>query len=116
MYYSLGNFVNWTAGTGAGVANRMVGGMAKVTVGLNETGEAVIVSYGVEPLVCHVEQGFGGVKVYPLSRYTEDLAARNEIVGQDGSFSLEYCQELVEQVFGKLADDCVIQSISSIQD
>ncbi len=116
VYYSLGNFVNWTAGTGAGVANRMVGGMAKVTVGLNETGEAVIVSYGVEPLVCHVEQGFGGVKVYPLSRYTEDLAARNEIVGQDGSFSLEYCQELVEQVFGKLADDCVIQSISSIQD
>ena len=27
VYYSLGNFVNWTSGTGEGVANRMVGGM-----------------------------------------------------------------------------------------
>lgn len=106
VYYSLGNFVNWTAGTGAGVANRMVGGMAKVTVGLDETGEAIIVSYGVEPLVCHVEQGFGGVRVYPLALYTEELAGQNEIVGQDAGFSLEYCRELAEQVFGELAQDC----------
>ncbi len=32
VYYSLGNFVNWTSGTGEGVANRMVGGMAEVTI------------------------------------------------------------------------------------
>ena len=32
VYYSLGNFVNWTSGTGEGVANRMVGGMAEVTL------------------------------------------------------------------------------------
>lgn len=31
-YYSLGNFVNWTSGTGKGTANRMVGGMAEVTL------------------------------------------------------------------------------------
>lgn len=102
VYYSLGNFVNWTAGTGAGVANRMVGGMARVTIGLDEEGQAVILSYGAVPLVCHVEQGFGGVRVYPLSRYTEELAARNEIAGQDESFSLEYCRKLAEQVFGGL--------------
>jgi len=100
VYYSLGNFVNWTSGTGAGVANRMVGGMAQVTVSLNESGDAVIKEYGVLPVVCHVEKGFGGVTVYPLSEYTEELAARNEIVKQDGSFSLQYCRELAEQVFG----------------
>lgn len=99
VYYSLGNFVNWTSGTGEGVANRMVGGMAYVTVGRDEEGETVITSYGVEPLVCHVEQGFGGVTVYPLDEYTEELAERNEIVKQDSSFSLEYCQKLVEEVF-----------------
>ncbi len=103
VYYSLGNFVNWTAGTGTGVANRMVGGMAEVTVGLNEEGRAVIMSYGVVPLVCHVEQGFGGVTVYPLDRYTEELAARNEIAAQDEGFSLEFCRKLAEQVFGELA-------------
>lgn len=102
VYYSLGNFVNWTSGTGAGVSNRMVGGMAEVTIGLDETGDVVIKSYGVEPLVCHVEQGFGGVTVYPLEQYTEELAGRNEIVKQDGSFSLEYCQRLVQDVFGQI--------------
>lgn len=101
VYYSLGNFVNWTSGTGAGVANRMVGGMAKVTIGLDDEGKAVIKSYDVEPLVCHVEQGFGGVTVYPLDKYTEELAGRNEIVKQDGSFSLEYCRQLVQDVFGQ---------------
>lgn len=102
VYYSLGNFVNWTSGTGTGVANRMVGAMAQVTVGLDEEGEAVITSYGVEPLVCHVEQGFGGVTVYPLDAYTEELAERNEIVGQDSEFSLSYCRKLAEEVLGSL--------------
>lgn len=106
VYYSLGNFVNWTSGTGAGVANRMVGGMAQVTVGLDENGEAVIKEYGVLPVVCHLEKGFGGVTVYPLAEYTEELAACNEILKQDDSFSLEYCWQLVEQVFGgEMADD-----------
>ena len=59
-------------------------------------------SYGVEPLVCHVEQGFGGVRVYPLDSYTEELASRNEIVKQDGNFSLEYCRNLADRVFGLL--------------
>lgn len=102
VYYSLGNFVNWTASSGEGIANRMVGGMAKVTVGLDESGKAVIVDYGVEPLVCHLETGFGGVTVYPLSEYSEELAGRNEIRKQDGSFSLEYCQELAAKVFGEI--------------
>lgn len=101
-YYSLGNFVNWTSGTGEGVANRMVGGMARVTIGLDEAGEAVITSYGVEPLVCHVEQGYGGVTVYPLDAYTEELAGRNEIVDQDSQFSLPYCRKLAGEVFGSL--------------
>lgn len=101
VYYSLGNFVNWTSGAKPGVANRMVGGMAQVTIGLDEDGEAVVKDYGVEPLVCHLEKGFGGVSVYPLDEYTQDLAQRNEIIKQDGSFSLEYCQNLAKKVFGE---------------
>ena len=34
-----------------GVANRMVGGMARITIGLNEAGRAVVKDYGVEPLI-----------------------------------------------------------------
>lgn len=103
VYYSLGNFVNWTSGTVDGVANRMVGGMARVTLTREEDGEVVISDWSVEPLVCHVEKGFGGVTVYPLAEYTEELAGRNEIVSQDVDFSLEYCLEVVDQVFGEAA-------------
>ncbi|MCX4304541.1 MAG: CapA family protein [Acetatifactor sp.] len=103
VYYSLGNFVNWTSGTVDGVANRMVGGMARVTLTREEDGEVVISDWSVEPLVCHVEKGFGGVTVYPLAEYTEELAGRNEIVSQDADFSLEYCLEVVDQVFGEAA-------------
>ena len=101
VYYSLGNFVNWTASKGEGVANRMVGGMATVTIGLDENGEVIIKDYAVEPLVCHLEKGYGGVTVYPLESYTEELAEKNEIRKQDSSFSLEYCEELSELVFGE---------------
>lgn len=99
VYYSLGNFVNWTSGTREGVANRMVGGMASVSIGLDESGEAVITDYGIVPLVCHLEEGFKGVTVYLLEEYTEELAERNAIVKQDGNFSLEYCLKLCERVF-----------------
>ncbi len=99
VYYSLGNFVNWTSQSGKGIANRMVGGMAEVTLTI-EDDEVTISDYGVEPVVCHLEQGANGVTVYKLSDYTEELAGNNEICTQDSSFSLRYCQQLCEEVFG----------------
>lgn len=99
IYYSLGNYANWTSGTGEGVAKRMVGGMAEVTLTLQE-GKAVIADYGVEPLVCHLTPGINGVTVYRLSEYTEELAEENSIRLQDAVFSLDYCQELCRQIWG----------------
>lgn len=102
VYYSLGNFVNWTSGTGEGVANRMVGGMAEVTICKNEDGEAYISSYGIEPLVCHLSEGTNGVTTYLLSDYSQQLAAENLIIMQDSEFSLEYCENLCDEVWGEL--------------
>lgn len=101
VYYSLGNFVNWTASSGEGIANRMVGGMAEITIGMDEAGNAFIVDYGVEPLVCHLKEGTNGVTTYLLSEYTEEMADRNAIVGQDAAFSGEYCEALCEEVWGE---------------
>ena len=101
VYYSLGNFVNWTSESGNGIANRMVGGMAQVTL-TREDGEITISEYGVEPVVCHLEQGVNGVTVYKLEDYTEELAKRNEIKYQDAAFSLEYCEELCAEVWPEL--------------
>ena len=99
VYYSLGNFVNWTSGKGKGVANRMVGGMADVTIGRNAKGEVVIKSHGVTPVVTHLQKGHEGVIVYPLTEYTDELGKTNEIVKQDPGFSAQYCRELANKVW-----------------
>lgn len=98
VYYSLGNFVNWTGETGAGIANRMVGAMAQITLAKKD-GEVIISEYGIEPVISHVTSGTNGVTVYRLSDYTEELAAENEILFQDAAFSKAYCEQLCEQVF-----------------
>ena len=101
VYYSLGNFVNWTSGEGAGVSNRMVGVMAKVTLTKQSSGKVEIEDYDAIPLVCHVESGFGNVTVYPLDAYSEDLASQNAIRTQAADFSYEYVCHLLDEVLGE---------------
>lgn len=102
VYYSIGNYVNWTSGTGKGVANRMVGGVANVTIGMDESGKAYITEYGIEPVVCHVEEQTNGITVYLLKEYTKELAEKNAIQSQDDYFSLEYCIDLCDKIWGNL--------------
>lgn len=102
VYYSLGNFVNWTSGSGEGIANRMVGGMSEVTLGMDENGKVFIMDYGMEPVVCHLTEGTNGVTVYFLEDYSTALAGQNEIVKQDADFSYAYCVNLCDQVWGDL--------------
>lgn len=98
VYYSLGNFVNWTSESGSGIANRMVGGMANVV--LTKEGEEIVISdYDVIPLVCHLANGTNGVTVYKLADYTEELAKENQICLQDPAFSLQYCNDLCKNVW-----------------
>jgi len=101
VYYSLGNFVNWTSESGDGIARRNVGGMAKFTIEKSEDTDAHVKDYGIEALICQDESGFENVTVYPLSEYTEELSEANEIKNQDSSFSKEYCINLCNEVWGK---------------
>lgn len=103
VYYSIGNFINATSGTGNGKAARMLGAMAEVTIAMNEeTQEAYISEYGIEPLVTHNVSGSGQITTYKLSDYTEDLAKQNEMIYQDRTFSKAYCEEICSTVFGDL--------------
>lgn len=105
VYYSIGNFCNWTSSSGAGIANRMVGGMAQVTISVDEQGKPYIMEYGVEPVVCHLTDGMNGVSVYFLDDYTAELGSQNEIIKQDANFSYNYCVELCDKVWGDLWRD-----------
>ena len=101
VYYSLGNFINATEEWSDGVAKRMLGAMAKVTI-VKDGDDVYIERYGVEPLVSHLIEGSGLMTTYRLSDYTEELAELNEINYQDDDFSLEYCVEICKDVFGEL--------------
>ena len=99
VYYSLGNFVNGTSSKGHGVTNRMVGGIADVTLERDENGEVKIAEYGAVPIVCHI--GYGtDYTVYYMEDYTEELASQNLILSQDGEFSKELCESIFEEVWG----------------
>ena len=98
VYYSIGNFINGTSGTGVGTTNRMVGGIADVTISLDENNEAYIKEYDIIPIVCHIDEKTD-YTVYYLSDYTKELASKNHIVSQDENFSLEACNDLVEEVW-----------------
>lgn len=98
VYYSLGNYINGTSGKGDGVMNRMVGGIADVTISKDEDGKVYIKEYDAIPIVCHIGEG-DGYTVYYLNDYTQELAEENKIVSQATDFSLENCKKLVEEVW-----------------
>lgn len=81
VYYSIGNFINSTAETGSGIADRMLGAMATVTIEKDESGGAVKISdYGVIPLVTHVKIGQAQITTYKLSDYTQEMAAQMKLL------------------------------------
>ncbi len=101
VYYSIGNYVNATSGTAAGVAARMLGAMAEVEIIMDERG-CRIESYDALPLVAHVEEN-GPITTYFMEDYTEELAERHYMQKIDpDNFSLETFRELFGRVFGEL--------------
>ncbi|MCR5830741.1 MAG: CapA family protein [Lachnospiraceae bacterium] len=101
VYYSLGNFINWTSGSGKGVSDRMLGAMADVTIAKDADGNAVIKDYGVRPLVAHVESEINGSTVYFLDDYTQAKSFLNDIRKADANFSYRYCEDLCADIIEK---------------
>jgi len=103
VYYSLGNFVNSTMSDGR-VGDRYVGGIAKVKLKRGADNKVRIAKYGVKATVMHNGGTKYGSRVYPLSKYTEELAKKNVMKAQDYMFSLEFCKKICDEVWGKLWD------------
>ena len=99
IYYSLGNFINSTSGTGDGVADRMVGAMADVTIRRNENDEVYIHNYQAVPIVTQMLTGPGLITSYKFDDYSQELAMENEIIKQDPNFSFEYCIKIWNETF-----------------
>ena len=103
VYYSLGNFVNSTMSDGR-VGDRYVGGLAKVKLKRGTDNKVRIAKYGVKATVMHNGGTRFGSSIYPLTQYTEELAKKNVMKTQDYMFSLEFCKNICNEVWGKLWD------------
>lgn len=101
VYYSLGNFLNGTEAINA-LGNRYIGGMATVVIEKKGNRKAQISEYGIRALVNHRENKLYGSKIYELSDYSEKLAKKHAIREQHKGFSLKYCKDVCNQVWGKL--------------
>lgn len=92
VYYSLGNFVS-----SQNEVDRVIGGMADITITKDILGEVRIKSYDLIPLVTHQESGL--YTTYKLSDYTEDLAKRHKL--RSKGLSLEKINEILSKILGE---------------
>lgn len=95
-FYSLGNFVS-----NQQKASTMLGGMASFDIVKTVTDEIVIENYGVLPLVTHFNNKANKYDIYPLDNYTADLANAHGVNKYDSKFSLEYLNNLSDEVLGE---------------
>ena len=106
VFWSLGNFVS-----GQDTKERMVGGMAQVTLQIDD-GETSVADYALVPLVTHRASGTN-FSTYRLADYTSELAGANLINSADSGFSVSWCKEFCAEVLGEEfdADACVLSGV-----
>ena len=85
---------------------RMVGGMAEVSISRDTAGHVRISDYTVRPVVNHIIDSPQEklVTAYFLADYTQELADESRVKKQDPTFSLDACYRLVEQVWPGVYD------------
>ena len=89
-YYSLGNFIS-----GQSKVPRMLGGMARITIVKDRNGTHIS-SYGLDPLVTHITNGYRLVTSYKLTDYTDALAKKHRL-----GLSVSGLKKLYTQITGK---------------
>ncbi len=92
--YSLGNFIS-----AQDRAARMIGGMLDVDITKDFESETISVTRcEFVPIITHFDRGFANNRLYPLSEYTEELAASHGVRAYSPEFSREYILETVRNV------------------
>ena len=100
VYWSVGNFIS-----NQGEPLRVTGGMARVTL-VKDADGCHIANYDLVPVVSHQEAGYGGYTTYPLSQYSDELAAR----GKEQVPSKQAIHDHLRMVFGDAydAENCIV--------
>ena len=92
IYYSLGNFVSAEE-----QKENMLGGIADIVFKKNnESGETIIESAKLIPIVTYFESGFNNIRVLPLSKFTQETAQSHGL--RNRGFSFDYANEAFDSI------------------
>lgn len=92
--YSLGNFISQQ-----NTAARVIGGMLDYTVTKDfQTGKLEIGNVKFNPIVTHYVSGSHDVQIYPLEKYTDQLAKAQSTRIKQSDFSTKYVHDFVSKV------------------
>lgn len=87
-YWSVGNFVS-----GMDAPQNMVGGMARVRLERDAEGTCRVVSYGMKPLVTHIDPA--DETTYFLADYTDELAATSKLPSVTPAWAQDLCADIL---------------------
>ncbi len=100
VYYSLGNYINASSRIGSKVCQQYFGGMAKVELVRNESGDVEIDDASFVPLITHWPAD-GKITTYKVADYTRKLATENRLARQDRTFTYEYMKQFFKEEINK---------------
>lgn len=96
VYYSLGNYVSRQK-----EANNLLGGLATVKIRRENADDVYIMESSLMPIVTHYNVNSRGFRVYPLKKYTDELASTHGVNLYDGKFTVERLRNTVDKVFAE---------------
>lgn len=94
VYYSLGNYVSRQK-----EVNNLLGGLATVKIRREDTDNVYIEESSLMPIVTHYNVNSRGFRVYPLKKYTDELASTHGVNLYDGKLTVERLRNTVDKVF-----------------
>ncbi|AEF80267.1 CapA family protein [Leadbettera azotonutricia] len=95
-YYSLGNFASAHVTSDK---NLLLGGLMYLRL-KKENGTLSLEETGLIPVITHYEKDLTGFKIYPLSEYSDDLAAKHWKRAGDEEMTYEYYYKMTDGLFG----------------
>lgn len=100
-YWSVGNFVS-----GMAAPQNMVGGMARVTLERDATGACRVASYGMKPLVTHINPA--DETTYFLADYTAELAATSKFPSVTPDWVQELCTDVLGSAYNRERSELLV--------
>ena len=101
IFYSLGNFINYTSSVGKNIFRRFLGGMAHVII-TKENSKVIIKDVKFIPLVTHIYPENKKVTTFKVKDYSENMAINNYVITEKNT---DFSYENIIDTFKNVVDE-----------